>query len=294
MDYYFLVLWTELCYHIWLNHAINISSNTVLLHTRVSIYNNISIIYSHFTCLYMYIASCYINCLLFLIRLVNAATHLMKFKIYSRNIYNNILHKYTIILTTKYITQTMQTKLIATNKYVLAVLHYCHIHVHNENTLIILILLCSNFVLVHMTIQKQCMNIIISFNLCSFLVYPIMFICILISLSNDHLVSCIIICVWVRYPPIIIHHPHVHVFLYHFTCRYHTVRYNMDICISFCLTLFIKKYLIHIALHMFMFYSIRNIDRLRVGLARGGKGGVPPQAPCLIKFIRIDIDLYIR
>ena len=26
----------------------------------------------------------------------------------------------------------------------------------------------------------------------------------------------------------------------------------------------------------------------------GGKGGVPPQAPCLIKFIRIDIDLYIR
>ena len=31
----------------------------------------------------------------------------------------------------------------------------------------------------------------------------------------------------------------------------------------------------------------------RVGLARG-EGGVPPQAPCLIKFIRIDIDLYIR
>ena len=26
----------------------------------------------------------------------------------------------------------------------------------------------------------------------------------------------------------------------------------------------------------------------------GGRGGVPPQAPCLIKFIRIDIDLYIR
>ena len=98
MDYYFLVLllWTELCYHIWLNHPVSVSSNTVLLHTRVSIYNNISIIYSHFTCLYMYIASCYINCLLFLIQLVNAATHLMKFKIYSRNIYNNILHKYTI------------------------------------------------------------------------------------------------------------------------------------------------------------------------------------------------------
>ena len=26
----------------------------------------------------------------------------------------------------------------------------------------------------------------------------------------------------------------------------------------------------------------------------GGEGGVPPQAPCIIKFIRIDIDLYIR
>ena len=26
----------------------------------------------------------------------------------------------------------------------------------------------------------------------------------------------------------------------------------------------------------------------------GEGGGVPPQAPCLIKFIRIDIDLYIR
>ena len=38
------------------------------------IYNNISIIYSHFTCLYMYIALCYINGLLFRIRLVNAAT----------------------------------------------------------------------------------------------------------------------------------------------------------------------------------------------------------------------------
>ena len=142
----------------------------------------------------------------------------------------------------------------------LGVLHYCHIHVHNENTLIILILLCSNCVLVHTTIQKQCMNIIISFILCSFLVYPIMFICILISLSNDRVVSCIIMCVWVHYPAIIIHHPHVHVVLYHFTCRYHTVRYNMDICISFCLTLFIKKYLSHIALYMFMFYSIRNID----------------------------------
>ena len=87
-----------------------------------------------------------------------------------------------------------------------------------------------------------------------------MFICILISLSNDYFVSCIIMCVWVHYPPIIIHHPHVHVVLYQFTCRYHTLCYTMDICISFCLTLFIKKYLIHIALYMFMFYSIRNID----------------------------------
>ena len=26
----------------------------------------------------------------------------------------------------------------------------------------------------------------------------------------------------------------------------------------------------------------------------GGEGGSSPQAPCLIKFIRIDIDLYIR
>ena len=26
----------------------------------------------------------------------------------------------------------------------------------------------------------------------------------------------------------------------------------------------------------------------------GGRGEFPPQAPCLIKFIRIDIDLYIR
>ena len=34
-------------------------------------------------------------------------------------------------------------------------------------------------------------------------------------------------------------------------------------------------------------------DASRVGLARGG-GGNSPQAPCLIKFIRIDIDLYIR
>ena len=97
----------------------------------------------------MYIASCYINCLLFLIRLVNAATHLMKFKIYSRNIYNNILHKYKIILTTKYITQTMQTKLIATNKYVLAVLHYCHIHVHNSLYplhLYVFVLICQYYV----------------------------------------------------------------------------------------------------------------------------------------------------
>ena len=78
MDYYFLVLWTELCYHIWLNHAISVSCNSVLLHTRLSIYNNIYINHSHLTCLYyvyMYIASCYINCLLFLIRLVNTATY---------------------------------------------------------------------------------------------------------------------------------------------------------------------------------------------------------------------------
>ena len=87
-----------------------------------------------------------------------------------------------------------------------------------------------------------------------------MFICILISLSNDRFVSCIIMCVWVHYPPIIIRHPYVHVVLYHFTCRYHTVRYSMGIGISFCLTLFINKYLIHISLHMFMFYSIRNIN----------------------------------
>ena len=39
------------------------------------------------------------------------------------------------------------------------------------------------------------------------------------------------------------------------------------------------------------YFSQRGIAR--VGLARG-EGGVPPQAPCLIKFIRIDIDLYIR
>ena len=156
MDYYFLVLWTELCYHIWLNHAISVSGNSVLLHTRLSIYNNIYINYSHLTCLYyvyLYIASCYINCLLFLTRLVNAATHLIKFKIYLRNMYKNIQHKYTIMLT-KYITQTLQTKNIVTNKFMLAVLPYCHIHVHNENTLIILILVCSNCVLVHMTIQK--------------------------------------------------------------------------------------------------------------------------------------------
>ena len=78
-------------------------------------------------------------------------------------------------------------------------LHYCHINVRTESTLIILILICSNFVFGG----------------------------------------------WVHYPPIIIHHPHVHVVLYHFTCRYNTVRCNIDICISFCLTLFIKKYLIH-------------------------------------------------
>ena len=174
----------------------------MLLHTRLSIYNNIYINFSHFKCLYyvyMYIASCYINCLLFLIRLVNAATHLITLKIYLRNMYKNIQHKYTIMLT-KYITQTLQTKIIVTNKFMLAVLHYCHIHVHNENTLIILIVLCSNCVLVHMTIQKQCMKIIISFTLCSFLVYPIMFICILISLSNDRFVSCIIMCLCVHYP----------------------------------------------------------------------------------------------
>ena len=134
--------------------------------------------------------------------MLNAATHLIKFKIYLRNMYKNIQHKYTIMLT-KYITQTLQTKIIVTNK-LLAVLHYCHIHVHNENTLIILILVCSNCVMVHMTIQKQCMNIIISFTLCSFLVYPFMFICTLISLSTDRFVSCIIMCVWVHYPPIII------------------------------------------------------------------------------------------
>ena len=99
----------------------------------------------------MYIALCYINGLLFLIRLVNAATHLIKFKIYLHNMYNNILHKYTIMLT-KYITQNLQTKIIVINKYVLAVLHYCHIHVNNKNTLIILILLCSNFVLVTLCI----------------------------------------------------------------------------------------------------------------------------------------------
>ena len=207
----------------------------------ITIYIYIYINHSHLTCLYyvyMYIASCYINCLLFLIRLVNAATHLIKFKIYLRNMYKNIQHKYTIMLT-KYITQTLQTKIIITNK-LLAVLHYCHIHVHNENILIILILVCRNCVMVHMTIQKQCMNIIISFTLCSFLVYPIMFICTLISLSTDRFVSCIIMCVWVHYPPIIIHHPHVHVVLYQFTCKYHTLCYTMDICISFCLTLFIS------------------------------------------------------
>ena len=43
MDYYFLVLWTELWYHMWLTHAVSVSCNTVLLHTRVSIYNNIYI-----------------------------------------------------------------------------------------------------------------------------------------------------------------------------------------------------------------------------------------------------------
>ena len=52
MDYYFLVLWTiiswyyglnELCYHIWPNQAISVSCNSVLLHTRLSIYNNIYI-----------------------------------------------------------------------------------------------------------------------------------------------------------------------------------------------------------------------------------------------------------
>ena len=67
---------------------------------------------------------------------------------------------YTIMLT-KYMTQTLQTKIIVNNKYILAVLHYCHIHVHNENTLIILILVCSICVLVYMTIRNQCMNIII-------------------------------------------------------------------------------------------------------------------------------------
>ena len=70
------------------------------------------------------------------------------------------------------------------------------------------------------TIQKQGMNIIISFTLCSFLVYPIMFICILISLSNDRFVSCIIMCVWVHYQgllyiyiihTIVIWMPYVHI-----------------------------------------------------------------------------------
>ena len=159
----------------------------MLLHTRLSIYNNIYINHSHLTCLYyvyMYIiASCYINCLLFFIRLVNAATHLIKFKIYLRNMYKNIQHKFTLMLT-KYITQTLQTKIIVTNK-LLAVLHYCHVHVQNENTLIILILVCRNcvIIMVHMIIQKQCMNTIISFTLCSFLVYQFIFICTLISLS---------------------------------------------------------------------------------------------------------------
>ena len=81
MDYYFLVLWTELCYRLWLNHAISVFCNLMLLYTRLYIYDNIYINYSHFTCLYyvyMYIASCYINCLRFLIRLVNVATHLIK------------------------------------------------------------------------------------------------------------------------------------------------------------------------------------------------------------------------
>ena len=40
--------------------------------------------------------------------------------------------------------------------------------------------------------------------------------------------------------------------------------------------------------------STSPLPTVRVGLARGEGGGVPPQAPCLIKFIRIDIDLYIR
>ena len=190
----------------------------------------ISHVFIMFMCIYK--LSYYINCLLFFIWLVNAATHLIKLKIYLLNMYKNIQHKYTIMLT-KYKTQTLQTKTIVTNKFMLAVLPYCHIHVHNENTLIILILVCSNFVMVHMIIQKQFMNIIISLTLCSFLVYPIMFICTLISLSIDRFVSCIIMCVWVHYPPIIIHHPHVHVVLYQFTCRYHTLCYTMDICISF-------------------------------------------------------------
>ena len=51
--------------------------------------------------------------------------------------------------------------------------------------------------------------------------------------------------------------------------------------------------MVRLCKNMFMLHDV-SVCMGSVGLARGGKGGVPPQAPCLIKFIRIDIDLYIR
>ena len=144
-----------LCYHIWLNHAISVSCNSVSLHTRLSIYNKIYINHSHLTCLY------YVICILhhviltvyyFLFGWLMQLFTWLNWKLYLRNIYKNIQHKYRIILT-KYITQTLQTKIIVTNKFMLAVLHYCH--VYNENTLIILILVCSICVLVHIPYKNK-------------------------------------------------------------------------------------------------------------------------------------------
>ena len=40
----------------------------------------------------------YINCLLFHILLLNAATHLIKLKIYLQNMYKNLQHKYMYYL----------------------------------------------------------------------------------------------------------------------------------------------------------------------------------------------------
>ena len=70
-----------------------------------------------------------------------------------------------------------------------------------------------------------------------------------------------------------------------------------DCLIDVCIIMYLFCNIYHITLstkclNHIIIYAMNAHAQGRTG--PGGKGGVPPQAHCLIKFIRIYIDLYIR